>query len=89
MHAPLAHRIATLRYLWFDPSVWLILRQSHVVNKIVTICFNTLINPLRPVAISKQLEMTGRSDYILACLIATALHSNINQTAGSGGHQSM
>ena len=47
------------------------------------------INPLTPVAISKQLEMIGRSDYILACSIATALHSDINQTAGSGGHLSM
>ena len=32
------------------------------------------INPLTPVAISKQLEMIGRSAYILACSISTDLH---------------
>ena len=47
------------------------------------------ITPLRPVAISKQLEWIGRSAYILACSIATALHSDINQTAGSGGYLNM
>ena len=44
---------------------------------------------LRPVAISKQLEWIGRSAYILAWSIATALHSDINQTSGSGGHLNM
>ena len=39
------------------------------------------------VAIWKLLEMICRSAY--ACSITTALHSNINQTAGSGGHLSM
>ena len=46
-------------------------------------------NPLTTVATSKLLEMIGRATYILACLNATALHSDINQTAGLGGHQSM
>ena len=36
------------------------------------------------VAISKLLEVIGRSAYILACSIATALHLDINQTAGLG-----
>ena len=45
-----------------------------------------LYNSLKPVVISKQLEWIGRSVYILAWSIATALHSDINQTAGSGGH---
>ena len=48
-----------------------------------------LVNPLTPVAISKSQEMIGRSAYILACSITTALHSDINQTAGSRGHLSM
>ena len=46
-------------------------------------------NPLRLVAISKLLELIGRSAYILACSPATAPDSDINQTAGSGGHLSM
>ena len=46
-------------------------------------------NPLMPVAISKPLEIIGKSTYILACSIATAPDSDINQTAGSGGHLSM
>ena len=50
---------------------------------------STSFNPLTPVSISKQLEMIGRSAYILAFSIVTALHSDINQTAGSGGHLSM
>ena len=33
------------------------------------------VNPLLSVAISKLLEMIGRSTYILACSIATALDS--------------
>ena len=41
-------------------------------------------NPLMPVAISKWLEMIGRSAYILDCTFTTALHSDINQTAGLG-----
>ena len=48
-----------------------------------------LYNPLTPIAISKQLELIGSSVYLLACSFATALHSDINQTAGSGGHPSM
>ena len=48
-----------------------------------------LYNPLRLVAISKQLEWIGRSAYILTWSIATALHSDINQTSGSGGHLNM
>ena len=46
-------------------------------------------NPLTPVAISKLLDMISKSTYILACSISTALDSDINQTAGSGGHLSM
>ena len=49
----------------------------------------TSFNPLRPVAISKQREWIGRSAYILSWSIATALHSDIHQTAGSGGHLNM
>ena len=45
--------------------------------------------PLRPVAISKLLDLIGRSAYILAFSPATAPDSDINQTAGSGGHLSM
>ena len=41
---------------------------------------------MTPVAISKLLEMIGRSAYILARQIATAPDSDINQTAGSHGH---
>ena len=51
-------------------------------------CWDKL-NPLTPVAISKLLELIGRSAYILACLLATVPDSNINQTSGSGGHLSM
>ena len=40
-------------------------------------------------AISKRLEMIGKSTCILAGSIATAPESNINHTAGSGGHLSM
>ena len=46
-----------------------------------------VINPLTTVAISKLLEMIGRFIYVLARSIATALHSDINQTAGSGGYE--
>ena len=48
-----------------------------------------LYNLLRTVAISELLEMIGRSSHFLAWSIATALHSDINQTAGSGGSPSM
>ena len=51
-------------------------------------CWDKL-NPLTPVAISKLLELIGRSAYILACSPATAPDSDINQTAGSSGHLSM
>ena len=36
------------------------------------------------VAISKLLEMIGRSAYFLVWSILTTLHSDINQTVGSG-----
>ena len=49
----------------------------------------SIINPLRPVAISKPLKRNGKSAYILACSLATAPDSDINQTAGSGGVLSM
>ena len=45
-----------------------------------------VINPFRPTAISKLLEMFGRSTYVLTYLFVTALDSDINQSAGSGGH---
>ena len=48
-----------------------------------------LYNPLRPVAISKLLELIGRSAYILVRWPATAPDLDVNQTAGSGGHLSM
>ena len=48
-----------------------------------------MFNPLTTVAISKLLETIGKSAYILACSIATALHSDIDQTAGLSGHLSM
>ena len=38
---------------------------------------------------TKPLEMIGRSTYILACSRGAAPDSDINQTAGSGGHPSM
>ena len=47
------------------------------------------LNPLTPMALSKLLKMIGRSAYILACSTAIAPDSNINQTAGSGGHLCM
>ena len=62
---------------------------SQVINLYTNLVLKWRHNPLMPVAISKQLEMIGRSAYILACSIATALHSDIYQTAGSGGHLSM
>ena len=48
-----------------------------------------MLNPLTTIAISKLLEMIGRSVYILVYSIATALHSDINQTSGSGGRLSI
>ena len=42
-----------------------------------------------PAAVSKPLEMIGRSTYVLACLEATASNSDMNQTAGSRGRRSM
>ena len=53
-------------------------KYSRVTNILLQLglpSFDTIMhNPLTPVSISKQLEMIGRSAYILACLIATALH---------------
>ena len=49
------------------------------------IIFDINPNTPMPVAISKPLEMIGKSTYILACPIATAPDSDIDQTAGSGG----
>ena len=48
-----------------------------------------LDNSFTTVAISKLPEMIGRSTYFLAWSILTALHSDINQTAGSGDTLSM
>ena len=47
------------------------------------------INPLRTTAIQKLLEMIGRVRLCPSYSFATALDSDINQTAGSGGHLSM
>ena len=44
------------------------------------------IIPLTPIAISKQI---GSSVYLLFCPFVTPLHSDITQTASSGGHLSM
>ena len=46
--------------------------------------FKTLINPFRTVAISKLLEMIGRSSYFLTWSIATALHSDIKKDCRLG-----
>ena len=48
-----------------------------------------LLNPLRPTAIPKLLEIIGRVRLYPSCSFATALNSDINQTTGSGGHLSM
>ena len=48
-----------------------------------------LYNPLTPTAIQKLLEMIGRVRLCPSYSFATALDSDINQTAGSGGHLSM
>ena len=49
---------------------------------------NALYNPLRTTAIQKLLEMIGRVRLCPSYSFATALDSDINQTAGSGGHLS-
>ena len=46
------------------------------------------LNPLRLTAIQKLLEMIGRVRLYPCVLVATALDSDINQTAGSGDHLS-
>ena len=47
------------------------------------------LNPRRPAAIQKLLEIIGRVCLYPSCSFATALDSDINQTTGSGGHLSM
>ena len=51
------------------------------------IIFKVYINP--PTAIRKRLETIGRVRLCPSYSFATALDSDINQTAGSGGHLSM
>ena len=51
--------------------------------------FEDGINPLRPTAIQKLLEIIGRVRLYPSYSFATALDSDINQTTGSGGHLSM
>ena len=59
------------------------------VKGLLSMIDEALYNPFTTVAISKLLEMIGRSAYFLAWSILTALHSDINQTAGSGDTLSM
>ena len=67
---------------------WISKRRAVVPQRLLPKSL-LLINYLLTVAISKLLEIIGRPAYILACSIATALHSDINQTASSGGHLSL
>ena len=48
-----------------------------------------LYNPLTTTAIQKLLEIIGRVRLCPSYSFATALDSDINQTAGSGGYLSM
>ena len=47
------------------------------------------VNPLRTTVIQKLLEIIGIVRLCPSCSFATALHSDINQTAGTGGLLSM
>ena len=62
--------------------------QSHP-RLTFPIMFTIPDNPLTPAAVSKPLEMIGRSTYVLACSEPTAPYSDINQTAGSRGRLNM
>jgi hypothetical protein len=54
------------------------------------LCANDLLdNPLTTTAIQKLLEMIGRVRLCPSYSFATALDSDINQTAGSGGYLNM
>jgi hypothetical protein len=57
--------------------------ELHQINNVLS------INPLRPTAIQKLLEIIGRVRLYSSCSFATALDSDINQTTSSGGHLSM
>ena len=59
------------------------------IKGLLSMIDEALYNPLTTVAISKLLEMIGRSAYFPRLLVATALDSDINQTAGSHGRPSM
>ena len=70
----------------FKPqSVWWMGWQCYILSICVDHGPWTNFNHVTPVAISKLLEMIGRSAYILARRIAAAPNSDINQSAGSGG----
>ena len=78
--AKLGQFIGQFSWVTGDPIV---LKGLYRVIKIA------LYNPLRTTAIQKLLEMIGRVRLCLSYSFATALDSDINQTAGSGGHLSM
>ena len=61
--------------------------MHHLVNSFTQYF---LLNPLRPTAIQKLLEIIGRVRLYSSGSFATALDSeDINQTTGSGGNLSM
>ena len=64
---------------WDDKSTHLLVPLSNL----------TIINPFTTVAISILLEVIGRFAYFLSWSIMTPLHSDINQTVGSGDTLSM
>ena len=84
-------------------DVWRDLPCSRCYNETISVyiptrnskknCFiwihTSAVNPLRPTAIQKLLEIIGRVRLYPLCSFATALDSDINQTTGSGGHLSM
>ena len=73
---------------WGNLSSYCVGNGIQIKFSLCSILYNlideTLYNPSTTVATSKLLEMIGRSVDILTCRIATALHLDINQTAGSG-----
>ena len=58
-------------------------------NEIIPVGAIGPINPLTTTAIQKLLEMIGRVRLCPSYSFATALDSDINQTAGSGGYLGM
>ena len=70
-------------------NVFKAILNQRSLDRLLSVIDEALYNPFTTVAITKLLEMIGRSAYFLAWSIATALHSDINQTPGSGGNLSM